>query len=94
MSEFDVMGDFGDALDAAIKSSENLSDEDLAKQISSKIDIKTKDILKLYSDRQELVVFSKLVNMLKSDLSDGDKSQKLASKEYLPIIRKFMEHFL
>ena len=52
--------DFENALDSAIEKSEKLTDKQLAEQISSNSNLKRKEILKLFPNRNDLLKFKKL----------------------------------
>ena len=90
------MNDFESALNDAISSSENMSDSDLAAKISNETRLSSGEILNIFSAREDLIGFSKLVTLLNSDLSEIQKSHKIAVNniEFGPIILKFLSHHL
>ena len=90
------MNDFESALNDAISSSENMSDNDLAAKISNETRLSAREILKIFSTREDLIGFSKLVKLLNSDIPEIQKSHKIAvnNAEFGPIILKFLSHHL
>ena len=69
--------DFENALDSAIEKSEKLTDKQLAEQISSKSNLKRKEILKLFPNRNDLLKFKKLNDIINVEESESEKTKKL-----------------
>ena len=71
--------DFENALDSAIEKSEKLTDKQLAEQISSNSKLKGKEIIRLFPNRNDLLKFKKLNDIINGNESDDAKSKKLFS---------------
>ena len=71
--------DFENALDSAIEKSEKLTDKQLAEQISSNSNLKGKEILRQFPNRNDLLKFKKLNDIIRVEESNREKSKKLFS---------------
>lgn len=71
------MNDFENALDSAIEKSEKLTDKEIAESISPKCKMKTKEVLKTFPDRNELIRFKKLCSIILADESEAEKNKKI-----------------
>lgn len=78
------MNEFENALDSAIEKSEKLTDKEIAESISKNCRMKTKEVLKKFPDRSELIRLKKLCSIILEDESEDEKNKKI-QKNYIDL---------